>query len=109
VEDEAIIALATKLILERQGHTVRSASSGNQALAVVANGPDIDLVLMDIDLGCGMDGTEAAQSILLLRDLPLIFLSSHTERELIEKPNSSEDFSKCRRILKNLPKPALIS
>jgi len=109
VEDEAIIALATKLILERQGYTVRLASSGNQALAVVANGPDIDLVLMDIDLGCGMDGTEAAQSILLLRDLPLIFLSSHTERELIEKPNSSEDFSKCRRILKNLPKPALIS
>jgi PAS domain S-box-containing protein len=40
---------------------------------------------MDIDLGAGMDGTEAAAAILDLRDLPIVFLTNHAEREYVER------------------------
>ena len=43
---------------------------------------------MDIDLGVGLDGTEAAARILSHRDLPLIFLSSHTEPEYVQLTES---------------------
>jgi PAS domain S-box-containing protein len=40
---------------------------------------------MDIDLGSGMDGTEAAQAILSDREIPVVFLSSHTEPEVVDR------------------------
>jgi PAS domain S-box-containing protein len=85
VEDEAIIRMATKMILERNGFSVAISSSGEESISMVNQNPSIDLVLMDINLGKGIDGTEAAQAILAAHDIPVIFLSSHTEREVVEK------------------------
>lgn len=83
VEDEAIIALGEKKQLERYGYTVLSVTSGQKAVEVCKADQDIDLVLMDIDLGRGMDGTEAAKLILQGRDIPIVFLSSHTEPDVV--------------------------
>jgi len=88
VEDEALIALVERRTLEGFGYTVLTAQSGEQAVEAVNADPDIDLVLMDIDLGAGIDGTEAAARILSHRDLPLIFLSSHTEPEYVQLTES---------------------
>ncbi|MFO7730628.1 MAG: PAS domain S-box protein, partial [Spirochaetia bacterium] len=46
---------------------------------------DISLILMDIDLGSGIDGTEAAQIILEHHNLPIVFLTSHSEKEVVDK------------------------
>ena len=40
---------------------------------------------MDIDLGAGIDGTEAARHILEQKNLPIVFLTSHSERARVEK------------------------
>ena len=85
VEDQALIALAEKQTLERNGYQVIVASSGEDAIAVARANQAIDLILMDIDLGPGIDGTEAAQAILVDRDVPLAFLSAHTEAETVTK------------------------
>jgi PAS domain S-box-containing protein len=86
VEDEAIIALHTARRLQQEGYAVVHAYSGDEAIAKVqAARPAIDLILMDIDLGRGRDGTEAARIILQDHDLPIIFLSSHVELEIIAK------------------------
>ena len=85
VEDEALIALAERMVLERNGYSVVTVSSGEQAIARFREAPDVDLVLMDIDLGSGMLGTEAAVAILAHREVPLVFLSSHTEPEIVEQ------------------------
>ena len=85
VEDEALIAIAQKKILENHGYIVLTASSGEKAVSLADTEPDIDLILMDINLGDGIDGTEAAARILEHHDIPLVFLSSHTEREVVEK------------------------
>lgn len=85
VEDEALIALAEKKALETYRYDVTTVGTGEAAVEAVAGGIDADLVLMDIDLGPGMDGTQAAARILELRDLPILFLSSHTEPEIVER------------------------
>lgn len=85
VEDEAIIAMGEKSTLEKNGYRVLLALSGDEAVAAVRADPGIDLILMDIDLGRGMDGTEAAALILKQRDVPVLFLSSHMEPEVVAK------------------------
>ena len=85
VEDEAIVALNETRILERNGFEVEVVHSGEAAVARIQSGSHLDLVLMDIDLGAGMDGTEAARRILEVHELPIVFLTSHTEPEYVER------------------------
>jgi PAS domain S-box-containing protein len=92
VEDEAIIALAQAEILTQAGYRVLTVGSGEEAVATVLSEPEIDLVLMDIDLGAGMDGTDAARRILAGREIPVVFLTSHTEREYVERAKSVSSY-----------------
>ena len=86
VEDEVIIALEKKVILEKEGYDVVHANTGKKAVEIAQNTKNgIDLVLMDINLGSGIDGTQAAKNILGCCDVPIIFLSSHQEKEIVEK------------------------
>lgn len=106
VEDEAIIALASEKILTRHGFTVITAYSGEDAVEIFLQSPEIDLVLMDINLRPGMDGTRAAEIILRHREIPLIFLSSHTERDVVEK---TEGITSYGYIVKNSGEVVLIA
>jgi PAS domain S-box-containing protein len=85
VEDEPIIAISERRDLERMGYQVVPAGSGEEAALMIERGTPVDLVLMDIDLGKGMDGTEAAQRILKSRKVPIVFLSSHSDTGTVEK------------------------
>jgi PAS domain S-box-containing protein len=85
VEDEAIIAIAQKKTLEKYGYKVVTVNNGERAINVFRENDDIDLILMDIDLGKSIDGTETAKRILAEHNLPVVFLSSHTEPEIVEK------------------------
>ncbi|HOP64178.1 MAG TPA: PAS domain-containing protein [Spirochaetota bacterium] len=88
VEDEILIAAVEMKSLEKAGFSVISACSGEGAIETVRKRDDIDLILMDINLGPGIDGVEAATVILKEKDIPLVFLSSHTEPEVVDKTES---------------------
>src|SRR6056297_2448822 len=85
VEDEALIAMQETATLEKHGFEVEAAYSGEKAVERTLHNQDISLILMDIDLGSGIDGTEAAQVILEHNNLPIVFLTSHSEKEVVEK------------------------
>ena len=85
VEDEVITAMAEKTALERYGYDVITVLTGEEAIETIEKTPAIDLILMDINLGKGMDGTEAAAMILRERDIPVVFLSSHMEPDVVAK------------------------
>jgi len=85
VEDEAIIAAAQKKSLEKQGYSIITAKNGEQAVSLFSGNGTIDLVLMDIDLGHGVDGTQVARQLLALRPVPVVFLSSHSEPDFVDK------------------------
>jgi len=85
VEDEALIAMNEAQILKKHGYEVLSVSNGEKAIEEVDSDPEISLILMDIDLGKGMDGTEAAEKILESHELPIVFLTSHSEKEYVNR------------------------
>lgn len=85
VEDEAIIGLSVTMTLKKFGFAVIMAMGGEKAVEAVDSHPEIGLVLMDINLGKGMDGTEAARLILQKHALPIVFHSSHTEPDVVAK------------------------
>jgi len=85
VEDEIILSMLEKTTLEREGFAVLTATSGEKALELFGRPHAIDLILMDIDLGSSMDGTEVAEKILETEDIPILFLTSHNEPEIIDK------------------------
>jgi len=85
VEDDRITAIVTKKELEKYNYEVVIADSGDEAVQLLKNNNNISLVLMDIDLGDGMDGIQTASLILNEKEIPIVFLSSHEEPEIVEK------------------------
>lgn len=85
VEDDPLMAKINTKLLENYGYTVLHIQSGNDAINTVQTNKEIDLILMDIDLGDDeILGTDLAKVILASHNIPLIFLSSHTEKEIVE-------------------------
>ena len=83
VDDEILISMGTKAKLEKYDYKILLASSGEQVFEYLATRDDIILILMDIDLGCGSNGIELSRQILQERDIPIVFVSSHTEPEVV--------------------------
>ncbi len=106
VEDEAVTAAAQARSLEKNGFNVITAYNGEKAVECATGNSKIDLILMDIDLGAGMDGTQAAAIILIHRDIPLLFLSSHTEPEIVER---TEKITSYGYVVKNTGETVLMA
>lgn len=85
VEDDRLMAMTERRILRKNGYEVLWAESGAAALEVVGERDDIHLVLMDIDLGDSMDGTETARRVLALRELPIVFLTGNIEQSYVDR------------------------
>lgn len=103
VEDEAIIALARARKLEKAGYRVIRALTGEEGVQLALE-ENPGIILMDIDLGEGIDGGEAARQILAERDIPVVFLSSHTEEEVVRR---SEAITSYGYVAKNSPQTIL--
>jgi len=101
VEDEIIIAITTKIILENYGYIVIVVNTGEDAIKTIKNIPNIQLLLIDIDLGKGLDGIETAEIILKNYDIPIIFRSSHIEQDIIEKIKNIKKITSYSYITKN--------
>ena len=106
VEDEAMIAMDETAILQRNGFDVISARNAEQAIDM-CHESTVDLILMDIDLGRNrMDGTEAAEIILRDHDIPVVFLSSHTEPGIVQK---TEKITSYGYVVKNSGETVLLA
>ena len=85
VEDEAIVALELRHELQDLGYTVAGVvASGEQALAAVAKQVP-QLILMDVRLQGPMDGIAAAESIRQRHDVPVIFLTAHSDDDTVKR------------------------
>ncbi|MFA6507877.1 MAG: response regulator [Treponemataceae bacterium] len=92
VEDEASITQEQSKILIRNGFTVRMTSSGRKAIEEFRTDPNIDMILMDVNLGQGRDGTETARAILAEKDIPIVFLYSHSEEEYVRRTEATYSY-----------------
>jgi len=91
VEDEGLIALHLQESLEKAGYTaVDPVSSGEDAIEYVNTHAHPDLILMDISLDGKLDGIGTAREIRKRFDIPIIFLSAHTEENCLAR---AEEFA----------------
>jgi CheY-like chemotaxis protein len=63
VEDESLINLVASEDLRGAGHTVISAYSADQAIAILESRNDIQLVFTDVDMPGNMDGLKLAAAV----------------------------------------------
>ena len=103
VEDEIPLARTQAEVLESIGWNVTIAGDGPSAIDAAASG-NISLVLMDVNLGTDMDGIETAEEILSKKTLPIIFLSSDDEDNVI---NQAEHITSYGYVLKTSGKTIL--
>ncbi len=92
VEDNTTVAEDARECLESLGYGVSAiAASGEEAVAN-AERDRPDAVLMDINLRGDMDGIEAADRIHSQFDIPVLFLSAYSDRELLARAKKAGSF-----------------
>ncbi len=92
VEDEAIVAADLAGKLGQLGYeVVGTAASGEEAVEMACRlRPDV--VLMDIRLRGSMDGIEAAEAIRGRHDVPVIYLTAHSDAATLERAKLTGPF-----------------
>jgi diguanylate cyclase (GGDEF)-like protein/PAS domain S-box-containing protein len=85
VEDERIVALDLKAILRRLGYCLAGLTSSGTEAVELCESLRPDLVLMDIFLKGDIDGVEAACVIQREWDIPVIYLTAHTDRVTLQR------------------------
>jgi len=85
VEDETIVAEDLASVVRHLGHDVAAiTATGEEAIELVRSLSPA-LVLMDIRLAGAMDGIAAAQQIHRECKVPVLFLTAHSEPDMIER------------------------
>jgi PAS domain S-box-containing protein len=92
VEDEAIIARDLQWRLENMGYEVPYIAATGEDAVNKAHGLKPDIVLMDIMLLGEIDGIEAADQIRSSDDIPVMYLTSYADEEIIERAKITEPF-----------------
>ncbi|MEP7055380.1 MAG: response regulator [Actinomycetota bacterium] len=83
-EDEALIRLDLKEMLEEEGYqVVGEAGDGAQAVALAAELKP-DLIILDVKMPI-LDGIAAAEQIARMRIAPVVILTAFSQRDLVEK------------------------
>jgi CheY-like chemotaxis protein len=113
VEDEAIVAMATKMMLTNLSHeivtVVSMAEQAIQQIGIV----EVDLILMDIKLKGEMDGIHAAEEIRKTSNTPILFVTGNSDiktkqriekilnASILQKPVMMEDLKHSLNLLLN--------
>ncbi len=91
-EDDNNIAVQLKYHLEKNGYSI---------IAVVPRGEEVmqqlatncpDLILLDIQLAGRMNGLDVADTILSKYDIPIIYLTSQTDKATLDRAKSTLSF-----------------
>ena len=89
VEDEVIIAMEIENSLKNLGYVVTAiVNSGDKAI-IKAKEEEPDLILMDIHIQGEKDGIDTAIEIKSITDIPIVFISGHTDEEKLERAKLS--------------------
>lgn len=77
IEDEPLIAMGLKMVLEALGCEVPEVVDNSDDAVAAAQRGDYDLVLADVRLKAGDDGISAVERILAYRDVAVLFVTGN--------------------------------
>ncbi len=90
VEDEMLIAKDLEGMLRGLGYEIAALAATGESAIEAALEKQPDLALMDVILKGQMDGIEAAGLIKARADIPVVFLTAHTDEATLERIKVSE-------------------
>lgn len=114
VEDNELVRAHAENQLSEYGYEVLTASNGPEAIEVIRNNDDIDLLFTDVIMSGGMNGRDLAEMASRIRPrLKILYTSGYTENaivhhgrldrgvHLLQKPYQRRDLAKKVRVVLN--------
>lgn len=77
IEDEPLIAMGLRMVLEAMGCDVRAVVDNSTDAVATAEGQELDLILADVRLKAGDDGISAVERILANHSIAVLFVTGN--------------------------------
>ncbi len=91
VEDEALIAMHIKSILESENYVVITCNSYEEAISHIdANFPSV--VILDINLNKNKDGVDIGKYLLKKDSVPFLYITSYADKSTIDRVNETRPY-----------------
>jgi PAS domain S-box-containing protein len=91
-DDDDTIAAAISRIVQQLGHTIAGRVSSGEEAVRTAQETKPDLILMDIQLEGEINGIEAAERIRNQLDVPIIYVTGFSQKEMLEKAKITDPY-----------------
>jgi CheY-like chemotaxis protein len=91
VEDENIIALDIRSMLEDLGYMVSDVVSSGEESIEKASETRPDLILMDIKLKGNLDGVTAGEKIIKQYRIPIVYLTAYSDQNTLQRINGGKN------------------
>jgi CheY-like chemotaxis protein len=89
VEDEGIIAQHVSMQLKKSRYQVTGIAQSSEEAITGASELKPDLILMDICIKGALDGIDTAAAIQRILDIPIIYLTAHSDRQTVDRAKVS--------------------
>lgn len=85
VDDEVLIRMTVTEELSDAGYTCLEAANGSEAVALLAEHPDVSLLVTDLGLPGGMNGRDVAETARETNpDLPVLFITGYSDQGALD-------------------------
>jgi CheY-like chemotaxis protein len=85
VDDEVLIRMTVTEELLDAGYTCLEAANGSEAVALLAEHPDVSLLVTDLGLPGGMNGRDVAETAREKNpDLPVLFITGYSDQGALD-------------------------
>jgi diguanylate cyclase (GGDEF)-like protein/PAS domain S-box-containing protein len=85
VDDSVLSSQVISDFLKENGYHTEIIPTGESAIETVRTSTHFDLILMDIELAGEMNGIEAAGRILNSMDIPIVFFTANSSKQILDK------------------------
>ncbi|OQY26925.1 MAG: hypothetical protein B6244_12155 [Candidatus Cloacimonetes bacterium 4572_55] len=97
VEDNVSVGRMIQWVLQSSGYNAQTVAATAEDAIEYAEKNSPDLAILDIDLGGDQDGIDVAEQIRSLKKIPLIFLTSHDDQEIVARASKTFPYAYLRK------------